>query len=261
MSIQLSSYATAQFQDVLIYKNDTIGISSNPLEQHPNIEKIREQLKPSGEVICRNSALWRGYVAYWEIRDNKLFLTKIKNACSDFLSKKKLKEIFGREYKLEKVNANWVNMELVIPQGELLEYIHMGYMSLHEKEVSLQIEKGLLVSETRFTNTNPIKSKYARNPEELGKFIYSNIDWEKIPNLDEKVIVFVEFRTNEKGKVDSAWIYEPEIKNKKYNDEALRVTKSIPIWDVYFRRNKLTLNEQGIQFEFSEKNKLKYGGR
>ena len=83
--------------------------------------------------LTNSTACWRGYVASWTIQDDRLYLT----------------EIMGK-YELnstEPVLADWFSGTLRIPQGECIEYIHMGFASRYERERWLTIEKGVLVDD------------------------------------------------------------------------------------------------------------------
>ena len=67
-------------------------------------------------------------------------------------NKADLTKLFGEHCKDGKVFAFWFSGDLIIPQGELIEYVHMGYMSKYEKELILTIEEGFLVDEMEFEN-------------------------------------------------------------------------------------------------------------
>ena len=126
---------TAQAREQLIYKNEKYGMADEPLEQYFS------QLEERPEFESPDTACWRGYYGTWEIRDNRLFLihfkgytTSYKEVDMDFIFPNK-KEVF----------ADWVNGEIRVPHGEMLQYIHMGYESIYE--ILLDFEKGVLVSE------------------------------------------------------------------------------------------------------------------
>lgn len=45
------------------------------------------------------------------------------------------------------VFAEWFSGKLRIPLGETLQYVHMGYGSLYEKDLFIAVEKGIVVGE------------------------------------------------------------------------------------------------------------------
>ena len=76
-----SLYATRQLGDVIAYKGKERGLLSNPLEQYlewSNSWPDFHVIFPDGQ----STACWRGYIAYWEIDDDILYLTKIRNCHS-----------------------------------------------------------------------------------------------------------------------------------------------------------------------------------
>jgi hypothetical protein len=62
----------------------------------------------------------------------------------------------GREHRLrwplsfltfpERVFAHWYSGTLRIPQGRRLQYVHMGYGSTYERDLLLEIERGVVVA-------------------------------------------------------------------------------------------------------------------
>ena len=102
-----------------------------------------------------STALWRGYVAYFEIIDEQLFLTDIKIEVSDEDSKddyetkwiSAFKQVFPDK---EKVKIDWYTGILILPHGKMVEYVHMGYASSYENYIILEIDKGVLKKEKKF---------------------------------------------------------------------------------------------------------------
>ncbi|SDG17896.1 hypothetical protein SAMN04244550_03550 [Rhodobacter capsulatus] len=48
----------------------------------------------------------------------------------------------------EKVFAQWYSGTLRIPQGELLDYVHMGYGSTYDWDLLLEVQSGVVVSKS-----------------------------------------------------------------------------------------------------------------
>ncbi|KAA3641483.1 MAG: hypothetical protein DWQ02_00480 [Bacteroidetes bacterium] len=70
-------YATAQIPDILIYNGDTLLLHAVPLNSFPDRDKITPQ-NLFGSSGCTYTACWRGYVATWEVIDDKLYLNSIE---------------------------------------------------------------------------------------------------------------------------------------------------------------------------------------
>lgn len=132
---------TAQFREVLFYKGEKMGMAEEPLRPYLN---SREDL----QFRSNCSACWRGYIGNWKIEDSKLYLIELKfgfNA-DDTLE---MNDLFPGQ---DKVFADWFSGEIQIPTGELLEYVHMGYASIYEKDIFLVFINGKLVNEYEVNN-------------------------------------------------------------------------------------------------------------
>jgi len=145
---QLShAFGTAQIGDKLIYKGEQFVINSEPLgsyldEVHPG---------PTGIFEFKCTACWRGYVATWKIEEGYLYLVKIaEGTCEKNPPEIPVSRVFPGQKAPFK--AEWFSGVIRIPQGKLLEYVHMGYESIYENEIILTFEKGKLVKESVIDN-------------------------------------------------------------------------------------------------------------
>lgn len=127
---------TAQIGEKLIYDGREVSMCSEPLGDYFAFGGNN----PSFESNC--TALWRGYVGTWEIINDRLYMVRLTGTLKD-----------GTEATLEtvfpgypdRVFAHWYSGTLRIPEGKMLEYIHMGYGSSYERDRFLKIEKGVVV--------------------------------------------------------------------------------------------------------------------
>ena len=127
---------TAQFSEALKYEGQEVSMCTQPLGDYFEFGGER----PDFEINC--TALWRGYIGTWEIIDNRLYLVGIDGKLKDG-SEVTLKSIFPGFP--DRVFAHWYTGELRIPDGKILEYVHMGYGSIYERDLLLTIEKGVLI--------------------------------------------------------------------------------------------------------------------
>jgi hypothetical protein len=134
----------AQLPDKILYEGELLGLYSNPLEQFwTNAKKNKPQFISTSE--CN-----RGYIAGWEIRNNKLLLKEIEgNYVRNFIffrkpAKYSLKRLFPRS-KNKPVSANWFSGKLRVPIGSMTRYHHSGYDSRFEKEFIISIHEGEVV--------------------------------------------------------------------------------------------------------------------
>lgn len=143
--------ATAQYPDKIIYHGRTYNLHTNPLEAY--FGKYPDK-RPKGGLM--STALWRGYIATFEIRDNQLFLRDIEVEYRDTLSKKEydlqwksvLSEVFLGG---DPVKIDWFTGLLVMPYGKLINYVHMGYGSTYKNYILLEINEGSLQEAERFS--------------------------------------------------------------------------------------------------------------
>jgi hypothetical protein len=250
-----SALATPQIPDILIYNNDTLSIFANPLEQLEDVNSLRKKMFSDNKEHW-NTACWRGYQAEWTVIDNELYLTAIYS-CRYYEDsiKSDLKQLFGEKLINGKIKANWITAKILSPQGKKLYSAHSGYESLYEKEVVFEFVNGQLKGSTTYDNSKSRISIYSQDTA-LQRFIYTNIQWEKLPIQDKPVKVFVQFSGNEQGVIDSVKVMKGF--DVTFDNEALRVVKSIPKWDVYYRLGQYERRVWNLPIVFSEKNRQQY---
>ncbi|MHA4742008.1 energy transducer TonB [Dyadobacter sp. MSC1_007] len=91
----------------------------------------------------------------------------------------------------------------------------------------------------------------------MSQFIYPNIKWATLPNTDKKEVrVYVRLSANENGMIDSVEILKGG--NPDFDQEAVRVVKMIPEWDVFYRHGKHEKKGWVIPVIFSNANREKY---
>lgn len=133
---------TIQAGDILSYNGEKTTIATEPLKPY---------LKTRSDVsfIYKSTALVRGYIGTWKIRNKKLYLISLLGFV-DNNEKVDLNYLFPN--KIE-VFAGWYSGDIRIPEGELLKKINLGYASVFEKDRILSFKEGILISETVKDNT------------------------------------------------------------------------------------------------------------
>jgi len=175
-------FATGQAPDKLIIGNKVYDLFSNPLEDYYKSEKDRPAFKISADVMS-STGNWRGYVATWEIEGKILYLREIDAVICNFQEftakkcrKAELRELFGDKYANDKVKAHWFSGELRIPDGRRLEYVHMGYGSVYERDIILTVQMGKITKRTVIDNTKKARpSNLELQRQELEKLKRSPI--------------------------------------------------------------------------------------
>ena len=134
---------TAQAHELLIIEGTETSMAFCPPipDDHPDIQKLsRDDARQQEDMpfLVFSTACWRRYIGTWELKDGKFYLNDIKGI-----------------YKLttdQPIFADWVTAVLRIPDGELLQYVHMGFGSVYEFENHIKIENGIVVEERRIDN-------------------------------------------------------------------------------------------------------------
>lgn len=145
--IATTAEATAQFSDIIVIEGRLEQLFTEPLEPalHADPELRNNLMRRIPADGC--SASWRGYVAGWEIRTDELYLVDVQvDPCSNVKNMVPLAELFPGT--TGPVKAQWFTGTLMVPQGQQLEYVHMGYGSRYERYLYLNIDKGNVTSST-----------------------------------------------------------------------------------------------------------------
>ncbi len=132
---------TAQASEVLEHNGVSLSLCSNPLSSYLDQRNFEFQVV--------STACWRGYIGYWSITENKLYLNNIEGYLKNG-EKVSLKTIFPNH--TGKVFADWYSGELRCPQGKLIDYVHGGYASTYEKDLFITIKDGIVISEKYISN-------------------------------------------------------------------------------------------------------------
>ena len=137
----------AQLPDVIVVNGERKDLYSNPLEQYwSRLGKTRPQFCPLPN--CR-----RGYIAFWELKDQALYLRGIEGNYERRtffgLGRKKPKRFtWSSLFPDERsgwVKATWFLGPLRIPHGNMTEYVDQDYESRFEKEMIVTVDKGAVV--------------------------------------------------------------------------------------------------------------------
>ncbi len=91
-----------------------------------------------------------GYLGTWEIQHDRLYLIEIK-AGFDKENKTSLQDLFPGFS--ERVFAHWFTGELRIPDGEQLKYVHMGFGCEYERDIIINMKKGVVQNVCIQSNT------------------------------------------------------------------------------------------------------------
>gem|GEM_PF-3702972 len=116
----------------------------------------------------RNSGCWRGYVGTWEIKHNKFYLNDVSG-----------------DYRMlagAPLFAEWFSGMIRIPVGKVLNKRHIGYVSIHEKDILIQIEHG------HVTQRKVINNQHYRIDQR-------KMVWRSMLNMNDTIADYMNYRT------------------------------------------------------------------
>jgi hypothetical protein len=252
-----SLFSTAQHPDVLYYQGDTFSIFSNPLEDYYTEETRPEHFFPE-RVACLSTGCWRGYIAHWTIENDILYLVRIETCCWDKKrARANLSHLFGDKCIYGRVKADWFTGGIMAPQGERIEYIHMGYESIYERELIFTFEKGHMVQDNVLDNTKSKRSDYESDADKRNAFIFSHINWDQLPDSEEEVKLIAVLWTDPSGKIEGIEIRKST--NDSYNDAVVHAIQQIPDWTVFYHHGEFVPNSWVIAVKIDPAIRQQYG--
>jgi hypothetical protein len=234
--LPLKVFSTGQVADAIIYNGDTLQLLANPLELLYDSTNRPEWFFERSS--CMSTACWRGYIAYWEIKDNNLFLIKIGSCCpdKDFITAD-LARLFGDKFVNGKVHAYWVTGELFAPFGKMLFYEHSGYERIYEQEFGFTINNGKLIKVNSHDNRKTIVPKYYSDQKTFYEFMDQNLNWNIFKGLSKGSRIFIELTSGNGGGPGEAKIVRGL--GEPYDSEVIRTVKKLPEWLTLYRHGVL----------------------
>lgn len=254
----LDIYSSPQSADILIYNGDTLKTFIHlPDDFYDNDKKtININLFGKEEYAGFVSDCARGYLTEWAVTDKQLYLTGIYSCDYTHTIKADLQSLFKDKCVGGRVKADWITKTILCGYGNLITYAG-DFLPIYDKELKLEFVNGELRSEQFVDNSKSKKSVYSQDSAKLMEFIYSNINWDSLPDLEKETRVIISFSANEEGKIDKPEVVKGD-DDELFNQEAIRVVKAIPEWDVFFSGGKHIKVPWSIAVKFSEENKAKY---
>ena len=125
---------TAQIGERIIYEGEEHSMCEEPLFSYFHLGGKQPKFG------LTSTALWRGYVGTWEVLDDRLYLVALEGSLEDG-SAANLETVFPGFP--TRVFAHWYSGTIRIPQGKLLDYVHMGYESVYERDLLLTFDNGV----------------------------------------------------------------------------------------------------------------------
>ena len=128
---------TAQSAEKLNYRGEDVAMYTSPLSDYFAMRGNYPRFE------WNSTALWRCYLGSWEIVADRLYLiglvAKFKDGADASLA------IIFPEFP-DRVFAHWYSGTIRLPQGQRLEHVRMGYGSTYERDMFLEVQRGVVVA-------------------------------------------------------------------------------------------------------------------
>ncbi len=151
----LDCLATAQTPDTIVINDKKYHLLTNPLTSY--LKKIDWEPPPQVAIWSSN---WRGYLAKWEIEAGHLVLSdatiEIKLGGRERKRQSILKTIFSEN---KQIIAKWYSGALIVPDGEKVNSVNMGYGTTYENYQILHVKNGVIVEHLKMSNNEFTKYK------------------------------------------------------------------------------------------------------
>ncbi len=246
--ISINCYSTNQIKDILYWNNDTLFLYESPLEQ---ISGIKLKLQANEDTIWESSDCWRGYIAEWQIIDNKLYLLNVNDCNSEKNLNYRIEKILDQQFTNGKILADWVNKSFwtgkdLVPEQTL-------YISVYKHEYNLTFENGYLVNKREFH----FKKCNYDNEEKWTEFILNSLNWEELPETGENdVNLSAYIESDIEGNISKVTIEHSD--DYRYNFEIIKSIKKLSCITVYFNEGKIWDVGQSIYLTINKENINKY---
>jgi hypothetical protein len=123
-----------QTPEVLDYDGQRLPMATDVLEPYLETNSI------DTAFLHRHTALERGYVGVWAILDDAFYLTELLGEFPDRTAARVTEMFFpGRGLPLL---ADWFSGTLRCPQGRRLQTRLLGWESVYERDLLIEIERG-----------------------------------------------------------------------------------------------------------------------
>lgn len=128
---------TTQIDDSVVIDGGDAVSCSGPviLESHPRIYKLSEN---EDNPLSGFSACWRAFIVEWEIKNNKLYLSKLIGKY----------QVLGEGA----IFADWFTGTLRATKGEILVYGPNNTWNIYEFNIKIIIEQGVIIENHTIDN-------------------------------------------------------------------------------------------------------------
>ena len=199
--IPLMARATGQIADDVMIDGEEWRLLGSPLSYNDSIYNRVDSLLPKHEDRSCSTANWSGFYGCWEIVDSCLYLKKIVvNMWNEYKKERyarefdadTLRSVLGEYYTEYGIYAGWFSQKnLIIGRGELVTYIHGGYLRNHKEELVVTIENGRITHQEHWHNKKVMEgwSLSEGGLTKTGIQIRDSFPYDQFPEMGTKRII------------------------------------------------------------------------
>lgn len=179
--------ATGQAGEIIIIGRDTLVMLTCPIELD---SVLRHKVFTYADVRDGSTGCWRGYIGWWRLENETLYLEKLVKESRDSLGREVVvdtKDIFNAYKQDGKIVASWFSGELRVVRGKCISYVHMGFQREYEDEWIYQVEQGKVISWQMYHNV----ARKTRIPSiDFMAWVVDLFNGDQFPELEDKHLFF-----------------------------------------------------------------------
>ena len=248
MLLALTAYATWQDGDVIYINGERLELLGRPICLDSTLyHTLKDELPSDQGTVTSN---WDGFIAYWSINNDKLYLDSVKCEAYD----PNVKAVVGKSipsitfYRIfnsysagNRIAASWVSGKFRAAKGKVIYYQRSGFERNYEEETILDIDKGKVIGKKEYHNF--VKDGFAFDKlqengaqEMLHKILPLHIErYPELANVKGLIFRVKRARVDEKGNLleCDVQVVRPDA-GPQLATEIAEALKTYHPWKVYF---------------------------
>lgn len=248
MLLALTAYATWQEGDVIYINGERLELLGRPIWLDSTLyHTLKDELPSDQGTVTSN---WDGFIAYWSINNDKLYLDsvrceaydpKVKAVTGESIPSITFYRIFNSYIAGNRIAASWVSGKIRAAKGKVIYYQRSGFERNYEEETILDIEQGKVIGKKEYHNF--VKDGFAFDKlqengaqEMLHKILPLHIErYPELANVKRLTFRVKRARVDENGNLVECdvKVVKPDA-NPQLATEIAEALKAYHPWKVYY---------------------------
>ena len=260
LGIAIDTYATAQDPNVIYIEGERWSLLGELFRNRDLVDRIQKAL-PRERV--KSSANWKGYISFWSIKQNQLYLDSIcveqydsnlRQSSYESLSQDTMQILFANYTKEKGFKYTAFSGKLRVARGQCVHYVHMGYESNFEYESFLTMTDGQVTGRKDYhnrkqagfsiSNRNDLASLREMFLERVEKYL-------ELKEYDRMVFSLKDVKIDSLGTITDCTVTTPRNDTEFFASEMRQVIMEIKPWETLYLYDELVFPERfGYFFAF-----------